>query len=82
MLKSICGSTFTETRARARASRGAWIDEKLFASTNTLLEFLKNALDMLNVGIFFNEVYLILMHKTIDIGALFNEARAKELSFA
>ena len=37
---------------------------------------------MLNVGIFFNKVYLVLMHKTIDIGALFNEACAKELSFA
>ena len=34
---------------------------------------------MLNIRVLFNQVNLILMHKTIDIWALFDEARAQKL---
>ena len=37
---------------------------------------------MLNIRILFNQVNLVLMHETIDIWALFDEASAQELSLA
>ena len=47
---------------------------------HTLLEFFKNALDVFNIGVFFDQVDLVLMHETIYVGTLFNESCAKELS--
>ena len=37
---------------------------------------------MLNIRVLFNQVDLVLVHKAIDVRALFDEASAQELSLA
>ena len=54
LFEGICSRTFTLTGARAGATFGARVDKELFAAPKTFLEFIKNALNMLDIRILFN----------------------------